>query len=73
VKGLMDGDHCPHEWLITMEIRVTYRIRTKDPEVLCWNPVIGVLESQSELIRAAGECEYILSDIRGHRFPFGSK
>ena len=48
-----------------MEIRVTYRIRTKDPEVLCWNPVIGVLESQSELIRAAGECEYVLSDIMG--------
>ena len=40
------------------------------PEVLYWNPVIGVLERHAELIRATYECENVLSDIRGHPILF---
>jgi len=48
-------------------------IRTKDPDVLCWDPIIGSLESQAEFVRATSECEYVLPDVRVHPIPFWSK
>jgi hypothetical protein len=45
----------------------------QDPEVLYWNPIIGGLESQAELIRVASVCTYILPDVRGPSTPFGAK
>ena len=41
---------------------------TQYPDVLCWNPVIGVLESQADLVWAA--TEYVLPDVRVHPIPF---
>jgi len=48
-------------------------IRANDPDVLCWNPIIGVFENQAELVWVTIECTYVLPDVRVHPIPFGSK
>jgi len=45
-------------------------IRTKDLDVLYWNPVIEGPDSKSELVWATIECTYVLPDVRVPSIPF---
>jgi hypothetical protein len=44
-------------------------IRTKDPDFSGLNPKKGVKGSKAELLRAASECTYVFSNVRGHPIP----
>jgi hypothetical protein len=45
-------------------------IRTQDPDVLYWNPVIEGPESKAELVWATSEFEYVIPDVRVHPILF---
>ena len=47
-------------------------IRTQDPDVLYWNPVIEGPDSKAELVWATRECEHVFSDVEAHPIPFGA-
>ena len=54
-------------------LRMNYEWETQDPEVISWNPVIRALDNKVELIWSTSFCGYVLSGVRGHPVPFGSK